>query len=636
MYLIISRILIRNMSKELFQILQRGYFPKELPPAFTTYTFALNANDLKGNLQPGWSDIDARPILCSIPKNGIGRRFVHVLHPLPYFFLAKYLTENYADVKRVCALSKISYSTPVQTQSLKQRYLVAKSKSVASFQAGLQKKSMDKYVELKVDVSNFYPSIYTHIIPWVFVGKDVAQNIWRERKYGNLTSYSPSTNSDYDKGNQIDDLFEKCQERQTHGIPVGPDASYLIAEAILSYLDNIMTTKYPGIVGCRYYDDYYLYFDTTEEAEKALKVLIDEFKQMGLEINLAKVEINQLPISVVEKHVVKLSPYDFKSRRTDQMLQIYFELIWSLVRERPSKVQTILKYGLTTLERNLPALNAKDENLLYILLFKTAIMSPSAIPNILNLIRRVSGSVDLALVKRMTDAILRKHTELGHHIELLWALWMCMLYDLDIDTNEIVAIFQLKHPLCTLMMLDYLHNVKPILLEDADVVKEINDLTNALTSASLYNEWWIVLYEGALKGWLPLQSIVQGNDFFKYLMNKNVSFYDIDKSADYTNASYIINRNLAFPDFVAQETKKSTDKLLKEIKKQVVDEKGEDNPFGFEDSDVESEVDQLIEDNDVKNKLFEELLHSIFAGEAIDEEEIKEKFVTLLMEVRAY
>ena len=75
------------MSKELFQILQRGYFPKELPPAFNTYTFALNANDMKGNLQAGWSDIDARPIQCSIPKNGIGRRYVHILHPLPYFFL---------------------------------------------------------------------------------------------------------------------------------------------------------------------------------------------------------------------------------------------------------------------------------------------------------------------------------------------------------------------------------------------------------------------------------------------------------------------------------------------------------------------------------------------------------------------
>jgi len=624
------------MSKELFHILQRGYFPKELPPAFNTYTFALNANDLKSNLQAGWSEIDARPILCSIPKNGIGRRYVHVLHPLPFFFLAKYLTENYADVKRVCASSSISYSTPVQTQSLKQRYLVAKSKSVALFQEGLQKKSLDKYVELKVDVSNFYPSIYTHIIPWAFVGKDVAQNIWRCKKYGKPIPYSAATIADYEKGAQIDDLFEKCQERQTHGIPVGPDTSYLIAEAILSFLDNIILGKCPGVEGCRYYDDYFLYFNTTEEAEKVLKVLIDEFKQMGLEINLAKVEINQLPISVVEKYAVKLSSYDFKSRRTDLMLQIYFELMWSLVRERPAKVQTILKYGLTTLGRNLSALNTKEEKLLYILLFKTAILSPSAIPDILMMVRKVSGSVDLGLVKRMTDAVLRRHIELGHHIELLWALWMCKIYNLDIDVNEIVTIFQLKHPLCTLMLLDYVHNVKPALLSDADIAREIKDLTNAFTPASLYDEWWIVLYEGVVKGWLPLQSIVQSDNFFKYLMSKNVSFYDIDKNADYTNASYIINKPLTIPDFVAQETQKATDKLLEEIRKHVVDEKGGDDPFCFDDSEIESEVDQLIEDNDVKDELFEELLHLVFSGETINEEEIKEKYVSLLMEVGAY
>lgn len=624
------------MSKELFQILQRGYFPKELPPAFNTYTFALNANDLKGHIQSGWSDKDARLIQCSIPKNGIGRRYVHVLHPLPYFFLAKYITENYADIKKVCTTSMITYSTPVQTKGLKNRYLIAKSKNVASFQEALQKKSLDKYVELKADVSNFYPSIYTHIIPWAFVGKGVAQDIWRNKKYGKPLRFPVKTISDYDKAAQIDDLIEKCQERQTHGIPVGPDTSFLIAEAILSYLDGIILAKCPDAVGCRYYDDYYLYFDTTEDAEKALKLLIDEFKQMGLEINLSKVEINQLPISVVERFSVKLSLYDFKSKRTDQMLQIYFELMWSLVRERPSKVQTILKYGLKTLERNLTKILPQDEKILNILLFKTAVLSPAVIPEILNLVKKVNGSPEAEILKRMTDAVLRKHLQLGHHIELLWALWMCKLYDLDIDVRNVIDVFQLKNPLCTLMILDYLHNVKPTLLTDVDIISKINDLTNSLTETSLYDEWWIVLYEGALKGWLPLLTIVQGDDFFNYLLSKKISFYDIDKNVDYTSASYIINKPLSVPDYVEHETQKETDRLLEDIKKHVVKEKEGDEPFGFMDIDVEGEVDLLIEDNEVKDELFEELLHCIFTGVDISEKELVDKYVTLLMEIKKY
>ena len=624
------------MSKELFQILQRGYFPKELPPAFNTYTFALNANDLKRNLQAGWSDKDACPIPCSIPKNGIGRRYIHVLHPLPYFFLAKYITENYAIVKKVCAKSAISYSTPVQTRGLKHRYFAAKSKNVASFKEAQQNISLDKYVELKVDISNFYPSIYTHVIPWAFVGKDVAQGIWRGRKFRTPLSYPSSLISDYDIANQIDDLIEKCQEKQTHGIPVGPDVSFIIAEAILSYLDNVILSKCSNVVGCRYYDDYYLYFDNTEEAEKTLKVMIDEFKQMGLEINLSKVEINQLPISVVESFSVKLSPYDFKSKRTDQMLQIYFELIWSLVRGCPSKVQTILKYGLTTLERNLPIMSSKEEKLLNILLFKTALLSPSAIPYILSIAKKENDDLDDRIIKRMTDAVLRKHLQLGHHIELLWALWMCKLYALDIDVNVVLDLFHLKNPLCTLMLLDYLNNDNPALLTNANIAKEIHDLINSLSAASLYDEWWIVLYEGVVKGWLPLISIVQGDDFFNYLLGKKVSFYDVDKNADYSSASYILKKPLAVPDFVTVKTQKETDKLIVDIKKDVVEKKSDDVYFDLYETDVEEDVDQLIEDTDIKNELYEELLHCIFADEDINEEEVIEKYSTLLLEVKRY
>lgn len=623
------------MSKELFNILHRGYFPKELPPAFNTYTFALHANDLINNLQPGWNDVDAPPVRCSIPKNGIGRRYVHVLHPLPYFFLAKYVTENYADIKRVCAMSTISYSTPVITQSLKQRYIIPKSKNVASFQEGLQKKSLDKYVELKVDVSNFYPSVYTHIIPWTFVGKDVAQTIWRCRRAGTVMPYPKATIDTYDKANQIDDLIEKCQERQTHGIPVGPDSSYVIAEAILSYLDQIVLSKCPKATGCRYYDDYYLYFDTTEEAEQTLKVMIDEFKRLGLEINLAKVEINQLPLSVMERYAMKLSPFEFKSKRQDQTLQVYFELMWSLVRERPSKVQTILRYGLNTLERNLPTLSGKDEKLLYLLLFKTAILAPSALPEILKVAERAGGNPDVAIMKRMTDAVLRKHLQLGHHVELLWTLWTCKQYGLEMDVQMVVDMFRLNHPLCTLMLLDYLNNVKPAMKGEPVIDSEIKNLISSLTPDALYDERWMLLYEGVIKGWLPLLSIVQNDKFFNFLMGHNVSFYDVNKNADYANASYIINKPLSVPDFVTKETNLQTERLLKEIKESVIQQRDDEEDDLWE-IDVEEELEEKIAENDTKNELFEELLHTIFSGEQIDDKGIIEKYVEILMSVNDY
>ena len=643
------------MSRALTQFLQRGYFPKELPPAFTTYLFALNANDMKSHLEKGWNSVNAAPIKCSIPRNAIGRRYVHVVHPLPYFFLAKYLSENYSDIKIVCKQSAISYSSPVTSDGLNQRYITTRSRDVSSFQSVLQKKSLDKYVELKVDISNFYPSIYTHIIPWCFVGRDVAKKIWKSQTTKTRAPYSPAIHTLYHKASEIDELIQKCQEKQTHGIPVGPDSSFLVAEAILSYIDSIILGKVPAAVGCRYYDDYYLYFDTEAEAEQMLKIMIDEFKQFGLEVNLDKVEINRLPISFMDRYAIKLSRFDFSSKRKDQMLQIYFEIVWSLVRECPAKAHTILRYSMITLGRNLPSFSPQEENLLYILLFKTAVLAPAIIPELLGVVNKIHSSPDPVVLKRMTDAVLRRNLHLGHHVELLWGLWMCKRYQLEIDLDVIVGLLEMNHPLCTLMVLDYINNIRPDYKNKPKVKQELSSLKKTLSSDSLYDERWILIYEGTIKGWLTgKKSIIKADSFFSYLMKKGVSFYDTDPLADYSDATYILSKHIGVPLHIKETADEETKKMVEKIKGEVTSELNKvrgkdlallidgdfwgDDIFEDETSEegIEEKVDELIEDANVKEKLYEEILLSIFSDDSINEEDLLAKYVSLLMKEKEY
>ncbi len=625
------------MSKELFQLLQKGYFPKELPPAFNTYSFALTPLDLKGNIQPGWSDKYASLIKCSIPKNGIGRRFVHVVHPLPYFFLAQYVVDNYTEIKKVCKKSEISYSTPVNTQILKQRYFVAQSKNVATFQDARQKKSLDKYVELKVDISNYYPSIYTHVIPWAFVSKDVAKYIWDCRERGNMPSkYAPDVIHNYDIGAQIDKLFEKCQEKQTHGIPVGPDASFVVAEAILSHLDLDIKNKCPNLTGCRYYDDYYLYFDTKEEAMETLKVMIGVFNSFGLEINLSKVEINELPLSIMERYAIKLSHYDFNTGGKEQAILVYFEILWSLIKEKPNQIETILRYGLKALEKNVPELNEKEERRLHLLLLKTVLMAPSITPMVMDVLKKSKSQPDSELVGRITDAVFKKHLKLKHHIELLWALWMCKKYNLNINMSVIIELLNCDNSLCVLMTLDYLNNVKPHLLNCAGVSAIIEGICQSMNAETLYDERWILLYEGVIKGWLSkLQSIVDGNDFFSYLKQKGVSFYDDNVLANYGDASYIISSLLPLPKFHVKNAKAQTDRMLEKIKDEAVKEN--DDPFEIFDRDSEIiKIEGVIEDNNIENSLFDDLLHTIISGDEIDEAKIIKEYVKVVRDLNPY
>jgi hypothetical protein len=172
-------------------------------------------------------------------------------------------------------------------------------------------------------------------------------------------------------------------------------------------------------------------------------------------------------------------------------------------------------------------------------------------------------------------------------------------------------------------------------MAEPEISSEINNLISSLTPDALYDERWMLLYEGVIKGWLPLLAIVQNDKFFNFLMGHNVSFYDVNKNADYANASYIINKPLSVPDFITKETNLETERLLKEIKENVIQQRDdeEDDLLGI---DVEEELEEKIAENDTKNELFEELLHTIFSGEQIDDKGIIEKYVEILMTVNGY
>lgn len=631
------------MSKYLFQILHRGYFPKELPPAFNTYTFALHANNIKANVQSEWENSIASPIMCSIPKNGVGRRYVHVINPIKYFFLAKFVVENYSDIKRVCKKSCISYSKPILTDELKRRFIIPCSKNVSSFQNARIEKGMDKYVEMKVDISNFYPSIYTHTISWALVGKKYAKQMWKSREQKLPILLSQKIIELYNKGNQLDQYIEKCQNKQTHGIPVGPDTSFLIAEMILAHIDSLIEKHNPGLSGCRYYDDYYLYFDTKEEAEKTLKAMIDEFNQFGLEINTSKVEIKQMPVQTMDDFAIKLSPYKFDDSLKGRSIRIYFEMLWTLVDERPLQITTILNYGLSVLAKNLPQLNIVDERTLYMLLFKTAVLAPAVTPKVLEVVRQIGTNPDKIIVKRMADAVLRKHILMGHHIEVLWALWMCKIYSLEISAQTIIGIFSLENSLCSLMVLDYLHNVNKKLLNDKNVQCCIKRINSLMTAESLYDENWILLYEGAIKGWLKRMDLVNADSFFSFLHKQKVSFYDTDVNADYMDVNYILKKSVGIPKYIRIKAENRADEMLDSIKeetvRQVLDDRIQDDPFLSEETlkpEIDKEVDNDIEENSIKPELFTQLLYHIFSGENYDEKVISDKYVELLASIEKY
>ena len=98
--------------------------------------------------------------------------------------------------------------------------------------------SFDKLFEVKTDVSRYYGTIYTHIIPWIIHTKTVAKS---KRKDTTLL------------GNLLDKNLREGNSGQTLGIPIGPDTSLVIAEIIGCTLDEMVQKKFKtAIKGFRY------------------------------------------------------------------------------------------------------------------------------------------------------------------------------------------------------------------------------------------------------------------------------------------------------------------------------------------------------------------------------------------------
>lgn len=623
------------MSADLFQLLFRGYFPKELPPAFNTYSFAKGYPLLMSVIPKEWGSKTSWPAECSIPKNGIGRRYVHVLNPLTHFMLAKFLIENISKLESVWSLSPVSYSVPVKSSITSNRFFLPKSKAVANFQDARLERGMDKLVEMTVDISNFYPSIYTHTIPWALVGKENAKLVWKK-----LHS-DQGVKDDYNIGNQLDRLVENCQDKQTHGIPVGPDVSFVIAETILSRIDANIKATGCEFSGCRYYDDYYLYFDTEEDAQRTLKVMIDEFKSFGLEVNLSKVVINHMPVSVMEEFATRLSPFEFTKTAGLRAVRLYFEVLWALVKERPNAANTIFRYGLSVLASNLRSLDFgdSDRRIIAILLFKTAVMAPAVIPDVLEVLSGIDDALDAEVISRAAMAILKRHVSMKHHLEVLWTLWMCKKFSVILESGNIVEILGMNNPLCTLMALDYMHSVKTELLDDSEIARLIAAIEGSMSEVSLYDENWILLYEGTVKGWLKCEELVNSDSFFKKLSESNISFYDIDIDADYTDTkdSYTV---AAYSAEGQAQARRSADTIMERVKDKVIDQLMEvDEEYDDDDSRydmLESRVNHIIEEEDLYDDLFTKLLDSILSGTELDEEEIEDELVAILSKLEKY
>ena len=147
----------------------------------------------------------------------------------------------------------------------------------------VEKKSLKKNkIVIECDVANFYDRLNLH----------------------RLKSVLLSLNGiDLKAVDMIDELLLFWANRDSYGIPVGSNASRILAEASLIETDRCLMNN--NIDFCRFVDDYRIYTDNIANAHSYLAVLLEKLNKDGLSINLAKTKTKDISNFFGKKKEIK-------------------------------------------------------------------------------------------------------------------------------------------------------------------------------------------------------------------------------------------------------------------------------------------------------------------------------------------
>ncbi len=500
------------------RLIAKGYFPSQLPPCFTTQ----DLGDHHATLYTEWlalqdppkkePKIPKAPIskaeLFSVARVGHKRRVTSLPNPVAQTFLSTHLVANWGHLLAHYRQSRLSSSRP---RFLKNGGRAANIPSMQLlYERKIQRAAGYRFM-LRTDISRFFPTIYTHSVPWAFHGKAVSK-----KNHQITAKYF---------GNLLDLSLRQGQDGQTIGLPIGPDTSHIIAEAIATSVDIELNKKLKGFpAGFRYVDDYFMFFATADEADAALAALIRSLKEFELQINFEKTKT----CSVIEitddywTHQLRSFQIAKAGKKQASDIHHFFELAKDLARRYAD--ESVMTYAL----KRASAVLIRKENWEN---FEAHVCHVAlAYPNTLQTVARlfstyasVGYSLGSARIERLLNAIMEDHAPLGHHSEVAWCLWMCKDLNLSVSDSNVELVSDVHSSICALLLLD---------LNASGKLSKSPKLTywkQADSQEALHSDLWLLSYEAGVRGWGGFtDQYILADSHFSLLHAKGIRFYNLD------------------------------------------------------------------------------------------------------------
>ena len=210
-------------------LIHRGYLPNEVPPAVTGKYFATYCKDnyqyLTGE-KPRLLKTSTNYDTFTAPHGINGRRQLAIVHPVSQLAISLVITEHRTKIRKI-----IDRPEKMTLYSTDDAVVVGKAFEGLNFKKWRDLSTRlcaENEFVLKADISRFFYTAYTHSLPWAVLGKERVKQLLSGNRAQLERHWS----------HELDRALQCCQSKETFGFPVGPDTSRIVAEILMSGVEE--------------------------------------------------------------------------------------------------------------------------------------------------------------------------------------------------------------------------------------------------------------------------------------------------------------------------------------------------------------------------------------------------------------
>lgn len=489
-------------------LLDHGLFSEKIPPCFSSVGLA---DIIPRRLLQIVQEADEKKLKKQIHarhdyaryeslRNVNVPRQMGVPHPESHVVQCLAIVRHWAKIKRHCAKPVTPVSRTYVRKTSTEKVFLMNYKGPFRFQneeADIEAMIGSRY-QVRADISSCFPSVYTHSIPWAIHG--------RNRAKANRSLLLP--------GNLLDTVSQNVRDGQTNGLLIGPHTSNVLAEVVLTRVDDELTKK--GLRFVRHIDDYVYYAAEYSDAEEFIRELATHLRDYELSLNEKKTKVIPMPVPLEQDWVraLQLTAFPTAGKVRFSTVRTFMDSALRIAEHEGDSA--VLNYAI----RMIPdRLNLRAKRLFLKYVVNLAVLYPYLVPLFDEHVfgKHVFNGMDKVILrfveKTLVVGVRRLYPDAVAH-----GLYYSIKFQLAPDIASIEdAIIRLDDCLTLVLLLEY-----GKLRRMTSLIRKIRRRANRLRGAEMRDKdrYWLLIYQV----WSASVLASEGQTFLAELKRKGMEF----------------------------------------------------------------------------------------------------------------